>query len=459
LSKAEIPFVDLFCGAGGLSAGFESAGFKSVFANDNDKYACETYSRNHKNCNVHLGDVEELSGVDILNRTGLKKIPLVIGGPNCQGVSLRGLRDPSDPKNKAFYNYVRLVDELSPDWFVMENVPGLMHKHNRELATSIFKEFHSIGYRCGAEVLLAADFGVPQLRYRLFIIGTRTDKNICFPEQTHFSPFLSNEQSPEELKSKKLWRTVRDAISDLAPIGNGEDAKDSKYCFSISSAYKQRVDSSYLKYVRASKRIVQNHACHKTSDNNIDLIKYVPQGGNWKDIPENVRPARFKKVALKDHTTTYGRLRWEMPSRTVTTYFNNVSSGAFTHPDLQRGISVREGARLQSFPDAFEFCGTLARQYRQVGNAVPPLLAYHIARPIFNMIGDSGNYVVSSHPPAIEYNPERDEIEIKRPLQGMRFNLDKHLVLGDRCGFSKPRRDKAVVRTSDMERKSNCKAS
>ncbi|HHF0511901.1 TPA: DNA cytosine methyltransferase [Vibrio antiquarius] len=445
MSKTDIPFVDLFCGAGGLSAGFEKAGFKSVFANDNDKFACETYSHNHKNCHVHLGDVEELTGAHILEKTKLDRIPLVIGGPNCQGVSLRGLRDPNDPKNKAFYNFVRLVDELQPEWFVMENVPGLMHKHNRELATSIFKEFHSLGYRCGAEVLLAADYGVPQLRYRLIIIGTRTNKNISFPEQTHFSPFLKKGQTAEDLKGKKLWRTVRDAIGDLQALGNGEVTADSKYTFPISESSTRDVDSSYLDYVRADRDVVQNHTCHKTSDNNIELIKHIPQGGNWKDIPEEIRPARFKNVALKDHTTTYGRLRWEMPSRTVTTYFNNISSGAFTHPEQNRGISVREGARLQSFSDSFEFHGSLARQYRQVGNAVPPLLAYHVARPIYNILSGKQPDVLSSHPPAIEYDPIGDELEIKRPLQGMRFNLDQHLVLGDRFGLSNSGTNKAVA--------------
>lgn len=431
-----IPFIDLFCGAGGLSSGFEQAGFSSVFANDIDKDACNTYSKNHPNCKVHCGDVETLTGSSILNLCGLDHIPLVIGGPNCQGVSLRGLRDPNDPKNKAFYNFVRLVDELKPEWFVMENVPGLMHKHNRELANSIFKEFSDIGYECGGEVLLAADYGVPQLRYRLIIIGNRNGQKIVFPDQTHFSPFLNREQSPVDLINKNLWRTVLDAISDLEQLENGGSLTKNAYRLSVDDAAKNGADSSYLEYVRAGLSDTSNHICHRTSDNNIELIKHIPQGGNWKNIPEKLRPERFKKVALKDHTTTYGRLRWQMPARTITTYFNNISSGAFTHPENHRGISVREGARIQSFRDDFEFTGSLARQYRQVGNAVPPLLAYNVAKPIYNLINGHSPEVYNSHTPAIVFNREKSELEILRPLQGMRFNLDKHLIYGDRFGIS-----------------------
>ena len=444
LSK-EIPFVDLFCGAGGLSAGFEQAGFVSVFANDNDKYACETYALNHKSAHVHLGNVEDLTGEQILKATNLDYIPLVIGGPNCQGVSLRGLRDPDDPKNKAFYNFVRIVNELRPEWFVMENVPGLMHKHNRELAASIFKEFHDIGYKCGAEVLLAADYGVPQLRYRLVLIGTRTGKAICFPNQTHVAPVENYGLPTLKLDKRPFWRTATDAIKDLKIIRNGGGVDFFEYEKSIEELSELGLCKEYISYCRKGSKGVANHVTHKTASNNIELIKHIPPGGNWRNIPEELRPARFKKVALKDHTTTYGRLKWDMPSRTITTYFNNISSGAFTHPSQTRGISVREGARFQSFPDKFIFTGPLARQYRQVGNAVPPLLAYHVAKPIYSILS-SGSYSGSvSHEPAIQYDPVGDCLDIKRPLQGMRFNLDKHLIIGERSGDTNTRRNKAVA--------------
>lgn len=423
--SSEVPFVDLFCGAGGLSIGFEQAGFRSVFANDNDPFACSTYRLNHPNSYVHEGSVENLNATTIRGATKLTNIPLLIGGPNCQGVSLRGNRDPKDPKNLAFYNFARLVNELQPEWFVMENVPGLLHRHNRELVTSIFQEFHSLGYNCGAEVLLAADYGVPQLRYRLILIGNRVGKPIVFPDQTHQQPISALSQA-KTIPSETLppWISVQEAISDLPAIPNGGGSETAKYS--------RKKAAEFATAIRGENSILFNHVCHKSSENNIRLISHIPQGGNWKNIPEEIRPERFKKVALKDHTTTYGRLRWEMPSRTITTYFNNISSGAFTHPTQNRGISVREGARLQSFPDSFRFTGSLARQYRQIGNAVPPLLARHVASPILSMIQGENLDIETTHEAAVVYDEKKECIVINRPLQGMRFNLDKHLVRGDR---------------------------
>jgi len=168
--------------------------------------------------------------------------------------------------------------------------------------------------------------------------------------------------------------------------------------------------------------------CHKTNDANINLIKHIPQGKNWKSIPAEIRPARFKNVALKDHTTTYGRLSWNMPARTITCYYNNITSGAFTHPVQHRGISVREGARLQSFPDGFKFLGPLSRQYRQIGNAVPCLLAYHMAHTIADSMKGASTTKEQHLQAAVEYSEPKQELIFNRPLKGMRFNLDKHLV-------------------------------
>jgi DNA (cytosine-5)-methyltransferase 1 len=407
------------------------AGFSSVFANDVDQYACETYRHNHNEAEVYEGSVEDLSADKIFEITGIREIPLLIGGPNCQGVSLRGNRDPHDPKNLAFYNFVRLVNEVQPEWFVMENVPGLLHKHNRELVTSIFQEFHSIGYECGAEILLAADYGVPQLRYRLILIGNRVGQPIIFPDQTHQQP-IAAQSSDEDNNTLEPWLTVADAIRDLPDIENGGGEPISKYS--------RRQPSEFALIARGSSKEVQNHICHKTSEKNIEMIKHIPQGGNWRDIPESIRPPRFKSVALKDHTTTYGRLSWNMPSRTITTYFNNISSGAFTHPTQHRGISVREGARLQGFPDSFVFKGTLARQYRQIGNAVPPLLAQHIATPLKQIINGTYNSQGLIHEASVLYDSKSKSLKFNRPLQGMRFNLDKHLVKGARSAISKARR-------------------
>jgi len=436
VTTVTIPFVDLFCGAGGLSIGFEQAGFKSVYAIDNDPFACQSYALNHPDTFVKCENIESISGQDILQTTGLKRIPLLIGGPNCQGVSLRGKRNPSDPKNATFFHFRRLVEELNPDWFMMENVPGLLHRHNRELLTTIFRSFSSIGYTCGGEVLLAADYGVPQLRYRFILIGNRHDQPIVFPNATHrcsidpdvnsSSDFIPDLEIPgvERLTvgNAPLWTNVYDAISDLPPIPNGGGSKFIPYSSNSASSL-----TDYQRYCREKSDGFYNHICHKTNEQNIELIKHIPPGKNWRSIPEELRPPRFKKVALKDHTTTYKRLEWYMPSRTITAYFNNITAGAFTHPNQHRGISVREAARLQSFPDHYVFEGSLARQCRQVGNAVPCLMAYKVASLMLECMSGARS-IQEVHSPAVEYDEFLDTHVINRPLKGMRFNLDKHLV-------------------------------
>lgn len=424
----DIPFVDLFCGAGGLSVGFERAGFKAAFAIDNDPAAIETYKYNHPDCHSVCGDIENIRAQDIFEALGTEDVPLIIGGPNCQGVSLRGKRNPKDPKNKMFSHFHRLIQDVNPEWFLMENVPGLLHRHNRQMASDIFQAFENIGYRCGADVLLAADYGVPQLRYRLFLIGNRINAPLAFPTPTHSCPFeqlgLDDTIFSQFKRESPSWNTVQDAIGDLPPLHNGGGQEILQGFFRSRS-----FPSDFIKWCRQNAKDLLNHVCHKTNQNNINLIKHIPQGKNWKSIPAEIRPPRFKRVALKDHTTTYGRLSWEMPARTITCYFNNITCGAFTHPEQHRGISIREGARLQSFPDNFRFFGTLARQYRQVGNAVPCLLASHIAKTLHElMLGGKLNRKTQI-PAAVEFSKLHNALVFNRPLKGMRFNLDKYLVV------------------------------
>ena len=192
----------------------------------------------------------------------------------------------------------------------MENVPGLLHRHNRELAADIFAWFEEIGYSCGADALLAADYGVPQLRYRLFLIGNRTGVPNAFPAPTHSCPFeqmgLQETIFSHFRRPTPKWSTVRDAISDLPRIKNGGGR-------SLYEDYfvRHRPKSEFQTWCRGNAVDLLNHMAHKTNQANINLIKYIPQGKNWKAIPESVRPPRFRRVALKDHTTTYGRLRWD----------------------------------------------------------------------------------------------------------------------------------------------------
>jgi DNA (cytosine-5)-methyltransferase 1 len=425
--QQQLPMVDLFCGAGGLSVGFERNGFEARFAIDNEPAAIETYRANHPNCHATCADIEEIQAKHVFDAVGSRRIPLIVGGPNCQGVSLRGKRNPNDPKNKMFFHFHRLISEVKPDWFVMENVPGLLHRHNRDLASDIFKAFEEIGYRCGADVLLAADYGVPQLRYRLFLVGNKHGLPVAFPTPTHCCPFdrlgledtIFSKFEPE----KPSWRTVEDAIRDLPKIVNGGGIDELPGFFAD-----REPANEFLSWCRDGARDLYNHVAHKTNAANISLIKHIPQGKNWKSIPEHLRPDRFKRVALKDHTTTYGRLSWNMPARTITCYFNNITCGAFTHPHDHRGISIREGARLQSFPDSFRFLGSSARQFRQVGNAVPCLLASEVGRVLFDTI--QGHTIKESKRlnAAVEFSRSHNVLIFNRPLKGMRFNLDRYLV-------------------------------
>lgn len=357
--------VDLYAGCGGLSYGLEAAGFDVGYALDWDQHACDTHRHNMPKTKVACTDVRKVAGADILQQVG-GPVALVAGGPNCQGVSERGLRNPDDPRNFMFPEFVRLVREMDAPSFLMENVPGLAHRHNFGILRKIFAAFEDLGYRCSAEVLLAADYGVPQLRYRFFMIGTRTDADLTFPEPTHsFAPNGDLFARP--------YVTVADAIMDLPSI-------DARRQVDEPIQYSRQASTAYERAMRAvSGDLVQNHICSATSELNLRRASCVREGGNWKDISPELLPDRFFACRMTDHSTTYARLQRDNPAFTITALFGNITSGAFTHPLDNRALSIREGARLQSFPDHFVFRGPRNKQYRQIGNAVPPLLAQAVS--------------------------------------------------------------------------------
>jgi DNA-cytosine methyltransferase len=272
-----------------------------------------------------------------------------------------------------FPEFVRIVDELRPPFFLMENVPGLAHRHNYGLLKTIFATFKELGYRSAADVLLAAHYGVPQLRYRFFMIGTLTDAALTLPAPTH---------APAEAHGlfSKPFVTTWDAIGDLPEPGT-----DTQHCSRLPYAT-PRPDNEFQEYARQGSDCVLNHFCSATQQINLDRAGHVPEGGNWKDIPRELLPDRFFTCRMTDHSTTYARLRRDMPSYTITALFGNITAGAFTHPLANRSLSVREGARLQSFRDTFEFCGPRNSQYRQIGNAVPPLLSRAVGTHIKALI-------------------------------------------------------------------------
>lgn len=377
--KRRLTVADVFAGAGGLSAGFSMAKGPHaercdvVFAVDHDKQAIATYRANHfpdvpreqANKRVCCDDVKNLNAQRI--RAAIwphRRVDVLIGGPSCQGVSPAGLRNPDDERNQMLLAFVRLVRELRPQWFVMENVPGLTHANNRELLAEILKLLGEIkGYEVAADVLLAADFGVPQLRYRLFVIGTRTGARIRFPAPTHSAAGAPDRKNNSE--RTKPYATVSDAIRDLSQI--------------------EPVEIDPGVEPETPKDGIPNHWCRGITKVNRRRIATVRNGRDWRDIPVKLLPERYFTTRSSDQKGSYGRLAWDWPAYTVTNASLNITAGAFTHPVHDRCLSVREVARLQSFDDSYVFQGSVEAQYRQVGNAVPPLLAKAVAETILHV--------------------------------------------------------------------------
>lgn len=356
--------LDLFAGAGGLSCGFEWAGGRVIGAVEIDDDCVSTFQRNHRSARVWHADIRTISPRSV--RRELGEIDIVLGGPMCQGVSQRGPRDPHDPRNFALWTFIDFVREIRPDFFLMENVPALVSDvHNRSLAIELFRSFESLGYELSAEVVNAAWFGVPQLRYRLIVLGSRRGTP-TFPANVGAGVAGALRESE--------FVTVGDAIMDLPAVRPGGGIE-------VVPMPRPRGElSPYARLMRARARSLFNHWSADTEEVNLDRIRHVPEGGNWHNIPARLLPPRFRHVRPSDHTTTYRRLDRKHAAHTVTTECGNVTSGAYTHPLQDRAITVREAARLQGFPDRYRFMGAKQSQYRQVGNAVPALMAREIAK-------------------------------------------------------------------------------
>lgn len=355
--------IDLFCGAGGLSEGFRQAGFRILAGNDFFEAAGKTFASTHPEAHFFQGAIEAISADDFMSVSGLKKgeLTCLVGGPPCQAFSVYNhKRGMHDARAGLFREYLRIVEGLAPEWVVMENVTGILSAGAGEAVQAIIENLNRLGYRVEFKTLKAEDYGVPQERRRVVFIGTRTNAPIIWPQRDHgegLTPFV----------------TVWDAIGDLPPLKNGEDRGVSAYSTSAFSAFQ--------KMLRGKNKQVLNHAAPRLSEMNLRRMEHIPTGGSWRDIPFELLPAGMKKARRCDHTKRYGRLRKEGLSSTILTKCD-IHWGAFIHPEQNRSLSVREAARLQSFPDWFEFSGSKTEQYVQVGNAVPPLLGRKIAEAV-----------------------------------------------------------------------------
>jgi DNA (cytosine-5)-methyltransferase 1 len=357
---------------------------------DSEAEACRTLARNHRRTEVLCTDIREVAGSDLLDAAGFTDADVVIGGPSCQGFSTQGRRgrwaSDDDPRNLLYREYARLLGELRPEWFVMENVPGLLYWNNGAFGERIFRAFARQGYRIWHRLLLAADFGVPQLRKRLFVVGTLTDYRFQWPTQTHMGAYRRDaidlwerrrrERYPHLARHRSLW----DAIGDLPPVSAGGGTE--------VSAYRWEPKTDYQRHMRGRTARLYDHQATPLSEAHRQLIRHVQEGQTWRDIPRELLPERFQRIRRTDGTNLFARPDRNRPSYTIITQFGNVTTGAYTHPSQDRALSAREGARIQSFRDSYRFYGPLSSKYRQVGNAVPPMLARAVALAVRQAAGE-----------------------------------------------------------------------
>ena len=343
--------IDLFAGVGGLSLGFENCGFDVVLANEYDESIAAAYKANHKGTRMIVGDITSL---DLEKTFGpyQGQIDVVIGGPPCQGFSQKGQRKTiHDERNFLFKYYVRVVELVKPRYFVMENVPNLLTAEKGYFRKEIEELFNSMGYQLKMGILNASDYGVPQNRRRAVIIGKRGGAAPGLP------------------KPRNITVTIWDAISDLAYLSSGEGEEEQEY--------RGKPRSEYQKKLRGGSGTLRNHVDTRHSRLALERLAMIPPNAGKEVLPE-------EHLTRSIYSGTWTRMRKDEISVTITTRFDTPSSGKFTHPFLDRAITVREAARIQSFPDSFRFVGSKGSQMKQVGNAVPPLLAGAIAEVVMN---------------------------------------------------------------------------
>jgi len=352
--------IDLFCGAGGMSAGFEAAGFRSAAAVDNFDAATKTYAHAHPHSAVINASIESIDAETLAAAAGVARGELAVltGGPPCQAYSVYNhQRGTHDARAGLFREYLRIVDGLRPEWIVMENVTGIHSINGGSVVRDIYSALAELGYAVEHQTLKAEDFGVAQERRRVVFVGTRTGSAIRFPSPTHGTG-----------SGLQPYTTVRDAISDLPAIRNG----------GTGTEYAAPPRSAFQRYARAAAPALTSHKAPRLGEINLRRMQHIPQGGSWRDIPHDLLPEGMQRAKRSDHTKRYGRLHPEGLSSTILTKCDPHWS-ACIHPWEDRSLTVREAARLQSFPDHFTFHGSTTEQYTQVGNAVPPLLARAVA--------------------------------------------------------------------------------
>lgn len=349
--------IELFSGCGGLSTGLTRAGFTILSAVEINSVAAQSYKANHKDVHVHVEDVCKVTAASLLKENNLQvgELDLLAGCSPCQGFSRlrKGESGRNDPRNKLVYEYLRLVKELKPKTILMENVPGIITtEYGLEIFGEVKQELEDMGYVVDYRVINVADYGVPQFRKRFVLLGSRyKDFAVKLPRETHTSPEKSKRQN------KKPWRTVRQAFDGLPQLGNGQTDPN-----------------------------LPLHTCSANGELNMRRIKAVPRnGGSRSSFPPELVLACHKKYP-NGYKDVYGRMSWDRPSPTMTGGCTNITRGRFVHPEQDRGISLLEAARLQSFPDNYIFVGNFGEKSLQIGNAVPVQLGEIMGKQLVNCV-------------------------------------------------------------------------
>ena len=397
--------VDLFCGAGGISHGFEGAGFRVLGGVDFNADSIATFSRNHTGARGICSDLSQVSGKQLAEELDLKpgSVDCVAGGPPCQGFSRnRAFRHKDgkfvdDPRNHLYWHFFEFVEYLRPKTVVMENVPEILIKANGFFREVVFERFRSMGYAVNAEVLNAAEYGVPQRRKRAIFLAGCDGMKISFPRPTHRLGAKPGRRTPsskgllkpttaptEPLALFKLapqGPSIWDAIGDL----HGEYAET----LDGSSRYAGESETEYQRDRRGSMCEVENHYPWPLSERQLRRIRLLREGEGQAHLPE--------KLQVKGgYGSAYRRMQADAQALTLTTWMFHPGSGMFTHPKDDRVVTIREAARLQSFQDEFVFTGHYHSQCRQVGNAVAPLVAMNLAQAVCNAIGGTSEGSVAA---------------------------------------------------------------
>lgn len=344
--------IDLFSGAGGMSTGAQACGVDVRYAVESDRNAAATFKLNHQGTTLFDYDVKKVKGSQFSSLDRTQQLT-IFGGPPCQGFSTSNQknRDANNSNNWLFREYLRLVKEVRSDWVVFENVKGLLETENGYFLEAVLNGFKKLGYTTSHFVLNSADYGVPQRRNRLFIIGSLNGITITPP-----------------LRVGGRSVTVSQAFQDLPNLENGDSPDEAPYA--------RKARTNYAKSLRGLLSTCHNNLVTLNAPQIVERYSYIPQGGNWENIPKRLMSNYTDETRC--HTGIYRRLRADEPSVVIGNFRKNM----LVHPWKDRGLSVREAARLQSFPDSFKFVGSIGFQQQQVGNAVPPLLAQAVFREI-----------------------------------------------------------------------------